>query len=80
MQPKDAAKQVAKQEVVKQLVDRERKLLPRIGTRKIHYLIKEDLQRQELKCGRDKLFTLMRYYGSQIKPRHRYIQTTMSKH
>lgn len=79
-QPKDAAKQVAKQEVVKQLVDRERKLLPRIGTRKIHYLIKEDLQRQELKCGRDKLFTLMRYYGLQIKPRRRYIQTTMSKH
>ncbi len=65
---------------VKQLVDRERKLLPRLGTRKIHYLIKEDLQQQNLKFGRDKLFTLMQYYGLQIKPRRRYIQTTMSKH
>jgi len=69
-----------RQEAVKQLVDRERKLLPRIGTRKIHYLIKDELQRKNLKCGRDKLFVLMQYYGLQIKPRRRYIQTTMSKH
>lgn len=62
------------------MVDRERKLLPRTGTRKIHYLIKEDLQRQGLKCGRDKLFTLLRTCGLLIKPGRRYIQTTMSKH
>lgn len=34
----------------------------------------------ELKCGRDQLFKLMRYYGLLIRPRRRYIQTTMSKH
>lgn len=68
------------QQAVKQLVDRERKLLPRVGTRKIHYLIKEDLQQLGLKFGRDKLFALIRYYDLQIKPRRRYIQTTMSKH
>lgn len=79
-QPKDVAKQLMSQEAVKQLVDRERKLLPRIGTRKLHYLIKDELQRKKLKCGRDKLFALMQYYGLQIKPRRRYIQTTMSKH
>ena len=65
---------------VKKLVDRERKQLPRIGTRKVYYLIKEDLREQGLKFGRDKLFDLMRIYGLQIKPRKRYIQTTMSKH
>lgn len=74
------AKQLTKQALVKQLVDRERKQLPRLGTRKIHYLIKEDLQQQRLKFGRDKLFALMRYYDLQIKPRRRYVQTTMSKH
>lgn len=79
-QPKDAAKKLVQQQRVKQLVDRERKQLPRVGTRKIHFLIKDDLQQQGLKFGRDKLFTLMRYYGLQIKPRRRYIQTTMSKH
>jgi putative transposase len=61
-------------------VDRERKQLPRIGTRKIYYLIKEDLREKGLKFGRDKLFDLMRFYGLQIKPRRRYTQTTMSKH
>lgn len=61
-------------------MDRERKQLPRIGTRKVYYLIKEDLQQQGLKFGRDKLFELMRLYGIQIKPPKRYIQTTMSKH
>ncbi|MBK7882859.1 MAG: IS3 family transposase [Chitinophagaceae bacterium] len=79
-QPKDAAKQLAKQAAVKQLVDNQRKLLPRVGTRKIYYLIKEDLKQQNLKFGRDKLFALMQYYGLQIKPRRRYVQTTMSKH
>jgi len=61
-------------------VDRERKQLPRLGTRKIYYLIKKDLRQQGLKFGRDKLFELMRYYNLQIKPRRRYTQTTMSKH
>lgn len=61
-------------------MDKERKLLPRLGTRKIHYLIKEDLQLQGLKYGRDKLFALMQYYNLQIKPGRKYVQTTMSKH
>lgn len=61
-------------------MDKERKLLPRLGTRKIYYLIQDKLEEQGLKFGRDKLFELMRHYGLQIKPRRRYIQTTMSKH
>ena len=75
-----AAKESIKEEAIKQLVDRERKLLPRVGTRKIYFLIKKELQCQCLKVGRDKLFTLMRDYDLLIKPRRRYTQTTMSKH
>jgi putative transposase len=66
--------------MVKELVDKERKLLPRVGTRKLHYLIKGELERQGLQFGRDKLFDLMRLNDLQIKPRRRYTQTTMSKH
>ncbi len=79
-QQKDAAKEVEKEKRIKQLIDRERKLLPRVGTRKIHHLIKTDLETQELKFGRDKLFRLMQKQGLLIKPQRRYIQTTMSKH
>ena len=67
-------------DAVKELIDRERKILPRLGTRKIHYLIREDLQQLGLKFGRDKLFKIMQFYGLQIRPRRRYTQTTMSKH
>jgi putative transposase len=61
-------------------VDRERKQLPRLGTRKVYHLIKGDIAQQGLKFGRDKLFGLMRMYGLQITPRRHYTQTTMSKH
>lgn len=69
-----------KRDEVKKFVDRERKQLPRIGTRKVYFLIKGDLQQNGLKFGRDKLFELMRFYELGIKPRRRYTQTTMSKH
>lgn len=79
-QPKDAASKLQKQQAVKELVLAERKKMPRIGTRKIHYLISEKLEREGLKFGRDKLFELMRNHGLHIRPRRRYTQTTMSKH
>lgn len=65
---------------MKNLIDQQRKLLPRLGTRKLHYLIKDQLEAQQLKFGRDKLFELLREHGLLIKPQRRYIQTTMSKH
>ncbi len=54
--------------------------MPRVGTRKIYYLIKSELKAAGLKVGRDKLFDWMREYGLLIKPRKKYVQTTMSKH
>lgn len=58
----------------------ERKLLPRLGGRKTHYLISAALKQQHLKFGRDKLFKLLREHHLLIKPRRRYVQTTNSKH
>lgn len=43
-------------------------------------MIKDQLELEEIKFGRDKLFDLLREYGLLIKPQRRYIQTTMSKH
>lgn len=79
-QQKDLAKEELRKQRVKELIDQQRKLLPRLGTRKVYYLIKEELERQQIKFGRDKLFALMREYEMLIKPQRRYIQTTMSKH
>jgi transposase InsO family protein len=79
-QPQYAVQKQQKAEAVKVLVDRERKILPRVGTRKLYHLIGPQLKQQGLKMGRDGLFALIRDYGLQIKPRKRYVQTTMSKH
>ena len=62
------------------MVQRQRKLLYRLGTRKLHYLIKDELESLYLKCGRDKLFRYLREDDLLIKPKRRYIQTTNSKH
>jgi putative transposase len=62
------------------LIDKQRKLLPRLGTRKIHHLIKDQLNLNQIKFGRDKLFDLMREHDLLLKPQRMYIQTTMSKH
>ena len=69
-----------KQAQVKELVDKERKRMPRLGTRKIYHRIKPQLESAGLKVGRDKLFSWMEEYGLLIRPRKRYVQTTMSKH
>lgn len=67
-------------QLVKDLIDAERKLLPRLGTRKLYHRIKPLLLAQHIKVGRDKLFRWMRAYDLLLKPKRRYVQTTMSKH
>lgn len=65
---------------VKQLVDQERKILPRLGGRKLYFQIKNQLQARNIRFGRDQLFTLMGKYDMLIVPKRKYVQTTMSKH
>ena len=54
--------------------------MPRIGTRKLHYLIQDDLKSQEIKMGRDVLFDFLRAEHLLILPKRSYIKTTNSKH
>ena len=49
--------------------------LPRLGTRKLHYILKE-----ELGVGRDKLFEILRKEQMLICKRRKYVKTTNSKH
>ena len=77
---KEAVVIIERQVQVKHLVDKERKQMPRLGTRKIYHRIAPQLKAAGLKVGRDKLFAWMRQYGLLIQPKKRYVQTTMSKH
>lgn len=77
---KEQQRKAALELQVKQLVDNERKVLSRLGGRKLHHQIRDSLHAREIKFGRDKLFALLRKYRMLILPRRRYVQTTMSKH
>lgn len=75
----DLQKDQIKAEINKLILDK-RKLLPRLGTRKLYKLIKPDFGERAIKCGRDKLFAIIGESDLLIKPRKLYIITTNSKH
>jgi len=60
---------------VKTLVLDLRRQMPRLGTRKLYHLLKD-----EISIGRDKLFALLRNEGLLVYKRKRYTVTTHSKH
>jgi transposase InsO family protein len=65
---------------VKDLVLEQRMLMPRLGTRKLYYLLKNRFDREQIKVGRDKLFTYLRAEHLLIEPKKNYTKTTQSKH
>ena len=65
---------------VKALVLKWRRLMPRIGTRKLYYLLKPELLELGIKLGRDGLFSYLRAEGLLVQPVRRYTKTTFSHH
>jgi putative transposase len=66
--------------VVKTKVISIRREMPRIGTRKLYYLLKESFRRDGISIGRDQLFDLLREEELLIIKRKKYTKTTDSKH
>lgn len=67
-------------EKIIELVRKIRKRMPRIGTRKLHHILKAEFKGKEIKAGRDKLFEILRNNEMLITRRKKYTQTTNSKH
>ena len=53
-----------------------RALMPRLGTRKLHYLLQPQLADKGIKLGRDRLFSQLRAQGMLVKPKRRFTKTT----
>lgn len=66
--------------IVKSLVQKVRMTMPRIGTRKLYYLLKEEFNNHGIKIGRDALFDYLRRETMLVKPKKNYTKTTNSKH
>ena len=54
--------------------------MPRIGTRKLYYLLQESFNNEGIKMGRDSLFRLLRQEFLLIQKKRKYTITTNSKH
>lgn len=54
--------------------------MTRLGTRKLHYLIKPALDQNGIKCGRDRLFDILRQERMLVKRKKNHTRTTNSYH
>lgn len=66
--------------IIKQWVEEIRENLPRLGGKKLYFLLEDKIRMHRFTCGRDKLFDLLRVEGMLIRPRRKYAHTTDSKH
>jgi putative transposase len=70
-----------KDAVIIKLVKEIRQQMPRLGTRKLHYMLAEKLTLHGITIGRDKLFDLLSDYGLLVRRRRRKrVFTTNSNH
>ena len=65
---------------VKDLVLELRRFMPRLGGRKLYFLLKPKLDEQGIKLGRDGFFNYLRDHRLLVPPVKRYTKTTHSKH
>ena len=65
-------------ELVVKMVMEVRQQMSRVGTRKLYYLLYDQLK--EMRVGRDKLFAILEANHLLIKPVRRYVTTTNSRH
>ena len=73
-------KKKLKEEMVLQLVHSLRRKMPKLGGKKLYRMISGDLERMEIKLGRDKFFKLLGKNGLLIHRKKRYAKTTNSSH
>jgi len=68
-------------ELVSQLVQRERQLQPRLGTRKLYHLLQPELKQAGVRLGRDRMFEELRKRDLLLQPQPApYPHTTQSYH
>jgi putative transposase len=74
------AQRECRAEVVVQMVRDRRLRQPRLGTRKLHHLLREPLSQAGIGLGRDTLFGVLRNAGMLVPQRRAYHKTTDSHH
>ena len=68
------------EELLLKLVSEKRKIMSRIGTKKLLFLLEKDFKLHGIKIGRDKFFNFMRENNLLISKKRKYTKTTNSFH
>jgi transposase InsO family protein len=67
-------------QVLMDLVGPIRRLMPRIGGRKLHFMLQEKMKEKSLKIGRDRFFHWLRVHDLLVARKRSYVRTTQSNH
>ena len=62
------------------LVQPIRRIMPRLGGRKLHFMLQSSLEENALKIGRDRFFRWLRVHQLLVRPKRSYTRTTNSDH
>jgi hypothetical protein len=54
--------------LIRQLVEQERQMQPRLGTRKLHKMLSRPLGKADVQIGRDRFFEVMRELDLLLEP------------
>lgn len=68
------------EDIILQEVLKIREYLPRVGVRKLHFMLSPILSSHDIEVGRDYLFDLMGSHGLLVRTRRRNVKTTNSRH
>lgn len=75
-----AEARILESEILREKVLHIRRQLPRVGGRKLHYLLKDEFVELGIKMGRDRFFEWLAAEELLIRPRKHYVRTTNSNH
>lgn len=67
-------------ELLIEMIRKVRKRMPRLGGRKLLVVLHDKFERAGIQMGRDAFFDFLREHALLIKPRRRYVRTTLSSH
>jgi putative transposase len=73
-------KRLNDQETLHHLVQPIRHIMPRVGGKKLYFMIQDRMSENRIKLGRDKFFTWLKDNDLLISPKKRYVNTTQSHH
>ena len=79
-QRRERRREAVETAAIVELVKAQRRIHPRIGARKLLFLLRRDLAEMGIVIGRDRFFALLREQGLLVRRRRRRARTTDSRH